>query len=200
MKDTEFTDFLILCGVVMVMALAFMSQRSEFVAPTRHSRLATVEDVSAWASSWGHICRVQGVIDGDQLLCNDSTVVRLIGVDAPETTYGRPGIIAKQALERLVPPGTQMVMEFDEVLLDRHGRVYAYLILRDNQLLNEVVVASGFAVARLHRPNRRYEYRLQQAGDEAQRANRGLWPDPIFRCFAQNRTSEQCLSERVPDS
>ncbi|HIK30055.1 MAG TPA: thermonuclease family protein [Oscillatoriales cyanobacterium M59_W2019_021] len=99
--------------------------------------------------------------------------VRLIGIDAPDLQQQPWGMEAKQALEQLV--GSQSVRwEFDIEKQDGYGRWLAYLWV-GNQLVNEQLVASGYALAMPRSPNVKYQETLQRAQESARISGRGIW-------------------------
>jgi micrococcal nuclease len=121
--------------------------------------------------------------------------IRLIGIDAPETSPGERaarqarhlrgdtaviialGRKAKAAAERLAPPGTPVRVETDLQSHDRYGRRLAYLWLADGRMINEELVRQGWALALTIPPNVRYADRFVVAQREARRQRRGLWAD-----------------------
>jgi len=86
--------------------------------------------------------QVVRVIDGDTIVVStdgaDDLRVRLIGVDAPEINEAG-GQEAADFLERIVRPGTTVILEFDEVRYDRFGRTLAYVWSSDFGLCDEAV-------------------------------------------------------------
>ncbi len=135
----------------------------------------------------GRTVRVARAVDGDtvRLALSDpkrdrrQTVVRLWGVDTPETVkpetpvehYGpeaakftRRATEGKTVRLELVPARTR----------GRYDRVLAYLHLPDGRLLNAVLVEQGYAYAdpRYGHPRLEEFLELQQ---RARRARRGLW-------------------------
>lgn len=122
---------------------------------------------------------VRRAVDGDTLLLDDGTRVRLIGVNAPESV--RPdypveawGPEASQFTRDFVAGGA-VRLEFDRERLDQHGRMLAYVYVGD-RLLNEELVEQGFA-----RYEPQYFYseamkrRFRQAQERARSAQRGIW-------------------------
>ena len=151
----------------------------------------------------GHEGRVVRWIDGDTVHAFTTTgpgasptKIRLIGIDAPEISYGERaaaqaaelrrdvraivalGRKAKAAAERMAPPGTIVRIELDVVPRDRYGRLLAYLWLPDRRMVNEELVRQGWAVVYTVPPNVRYAERLLAAQREARMARRGLWGEP----------------------
>lgn len=106
--------------------------------------------------------------------------VRLIGIDAPDLKQQPWGSDAKQHLEELVS-GDSIRLEFDVERFDAYGRELAYLWV-GNQLVNEQLVASGYALAMPRSPNVKYQQKLQRAQESARLMGRGIWnPDRPMR-------------------
>ena len=135
---------------------------------------------------------VHRVIDGDTIELTDGRLVRYIGIDAPEVRRrARPGDrewrakeqwvvdpepfarAATEANRRLVE-GEPVHLEYDEQLEDRYGRTLAYVYVGE-QIVNETLVADGYAHVLTIPPNMRYANRFRLLANEARRARRGLW-------------------------
>lgn len=122
---------------------------------------------------------VTKVIDGDTLVLEGGTGVRLLGIDAPELEKeGRPAEFlahkAKAALNDLTH-GKRLRLEYDRLRYDHYGRLLAYLFLPDNTFVNAAMVRQGLAHVYFHAPNLRYRQDLLAAQREALEAQRGLW-------------------------
>jgi micrococcal nuclease len=121
---------------------------------------------------------VARVVDGDTIVLDTGTTVRLVQVDAPERGEGE--CYAEQAtvaLARLAPVGTAVRVEPDPALdgVDRFGRTLAYVFARDVNV-NEALVAEGAASVWFFRGARgRYAEALLAAVEDARAAGRGLW-------------------------
>lgn len=128
---------------------------------------------------------VEGVVahcfDGDTLKLQDRRVVRLAGIDAPETAhkdspaqyYSRQSC---QQLEELVR-GQKITLEFPGTgLRDRHGRLIANVLLPDGSSVNELMVRSGAAFFYPHQDlNPEFQENLRDAQTEAIKERRGFW-------------------------
>lgn len=126
-------------------------------------------------------CRVARIVDGDTLYCSDGTKVRLIGIDSPERAQGPVARHATAALVRLAPPGDTVQLETDVQRTDRYGRLLAHVWRRDT-LVNEALVAGGWAVLYTVPPNVRYVDRLTSAERSARRRLVGLWAPGALAC------------------
>ena len=136
------------------------------------------------------------VVDGDTIRVGSkykSELVRLIGIDAPETsespkaaiqakrTGSRIGAIialgnrSEQYLRSLLKQGDKVNLEYDVGRRDQYGRLLAYVYLEDGTFLNEKIVRSGYAHLQTVPPNVRYHHKLLEAYNEARNAHRGLW-------------------------
>lgn len=155
---------------------------------------AHVSDGRAWAERWQNVCHVQGIVDGDTVLCNDSTLFRLTLVDAPETGFGPIGQEARSALGMILPPGSKARIELDQQAEDEHGRVHGYLYTRDGYLVNESMVGTGYAVPWVIEPNTLYRSRIERAGAYARQQNSGLWGEGAFECFVEGGGPQDCSS------
>jgi micrococcal nuclease len=150
----------------------------------------------AWAGGgWVQVARVN---DGDTLtvhLQGKPVLVRLIGVDAPEMAYSkslyrkaqragrsatqeaRAGAASREALLKLLAVGDKVRLKDGRPQTDkrdRYGRLLAFVYLADGRLLNQVMIAQGWAQA-----YRSFAYQHKEAfleaQSEARRERRGLW-------------------------
>ena len=122
--------------------------------------------------------RVVGrVNDGDTLTLEGGGKVRLLQVDAPELTVDCYGRQARAALERLVPPGTQIRLVPDPALdeRDRYGRLLRYVVVGGTDV-NVELVRRGAASPYFFRNERGlHAEELLDAVGEAREARRGYW-------------------------
>ena len=125
--------------------------------------------------------RVRWVADGDTVRLEDGRRVRLLGIDAPETggRDGRPQYFAREAHARLqeLVLSTRVRLELEDQGQDRYGRVLAWLYLPDGRMVNEMLVAEGFAFF-YHHPGQQpdLQARLLAAQRRAMAENAGFWP------------------------
>lgn len=137
-------------------------------------------------------CTVARISDGDTLACRGGERVRLLLIDAPETTQRPYGTRAREALARLAPVGSVVHLEHDVQPRDRYGRTLAYVWTRRGMMVNEEVVRQGFAVTLTYAPNVRHVERVRTAQTEAQRARRGLWATSAFECAPRDHRAGKC--------
>lgn len=111
---------------------------------------------------------VEGVIDGDTIVVEPKTRVRLRHIDAPELEFcGGPE--AKEALEKLVA-GKRIVIT--EQVPDQRGRGMA-LIWVGNTLVTRELIAGGFV--RFHHDTSTVADELKALGLEVKTAKKGIF-------------------------
>ena len=130
--------------------------------------------------------RVVKVADGDTMTIltgGRRERVRILGIDAPESTStreGRPdcgGQAASAQLHRLAGPGTRIRLLTDPAsgdTRDRYGRLLAYVDTRDGRDLGQAQLTAGLAIIYRYRHrafSRLSRYRRAQA--DARSARRG---------------------------
>ena len=127
---------------------------------------------------------VEHVVDGDTIVVDiggREEHVRLIGIDTPEVfvTAGEApecfGPEASAFTKRLLPEGTAVRLERDVVGRDDYGRLLAYLYLADGRLVNEAIVAGGYATPLTIEPNDTLAAHFVAAARTAEAAGLGLW-------------------------
>ncbi len=127
---------------------------------------------------------VDRVVDGDTvrvLINGESTPVRLIGIDTPETVApGRPvecaGPEASVYADQLMTGG-RVYLEIDPTqgVTDRFDRVLAYVWLDDNVMVNLAMLQTGLAEERTYAADYKYQQLFQQEEKRAKDALLGLW-------------------------
>jgi endonuclease YncB( thermonuclease family) len=122
---------------------------------------------------------VTRAIDGDTLELATGETVRLIGVNTPETVapgqpvecYGHEA----SAFTKARAEGQLVTLEKDVSETDRFGRLLRYVWLPDGTMLNEVLVAEGYAQVSTFPPDVTYQERFLAAQQQAAAAGAGLW-------------------------
>jgi micrococcal nuclease len=138
---------------------------------------------------------VQSVIDGDTLILADDARVRLLGIDAPESSECY-GLQASNALRDLVV-GQEVRLEKDMTAVDEFGRHlrYVYLINPDtetnNILVNHWLVKEGYALDESSTPDKRHRIYLAKAAEAAQRESKGLWAECEVEQTSQAQNDSQ---------
>jgi micrococcal nuclease len=124
---------------------------------------------------------VLGVVDGDTIdvqINGDSRRVRYIGVNAPETVHPTRGVecfgAEASAYNRALVSGQSVRLEKDMSETDQYGRLLRYVYV-DEVLVNEALVAEGYANVSTYPPDVRYTDRFRAAEAAARAAGKGLW-------------------------
>ncbi len=122
---------------------------------------------------------VSEVVDGDTIIVDEKTTVRLLGIDAPEagTCYG------DEATERLAGMvlGMEVFLEKDQTTKDRYDRLLRYVVLHidnadsDDVFVNKELIAGGFAKHMKMTGNKRYRTEFGIAQKSAKDSGAGLW-------------------------
>ncbi len=133
------------------------------------------------------------VVDGDTLLLESGTDIRLVGIQAPKLPLGRRGFVAwpladeaKQALEALAL-GRRLTLYYGGRKKDRYGRMLAHLVRADGLWLQGALLAGGMARVYSFRDNRRLVAEMLARERNARLARRGIWAHPYYAV----RTPEQ---------
>ena len=121
---------------------------------------------------------VKTVIDGDTIGVTTFGRVRLLGIDAPETSHGLDtaapfGNEARDKLSRLIL-NRWIRLESEGPTRDIYNRHLAYALTEDGQCINTVLVREGLARVSAREPLSRLD-ELKRAETEAQRFRRGIW-------------------------
>lgn len=134
------------------------------------------------------------VADGDTVtvdLDGEQVSVRMIGIDTPETYVTRTGYKecygqeASTFVKDHLVPGTVVFLDRDVTDMDRYDRLLRYIWVDasvvgggpagEAVMVNEVLVADGFAIPYPYAPDNREQPRFQAAAADAEDADRGIW-------------------------
>jgi micrococcal nuclease len=116
------------------------------------------------------------VPDGD----GRTTRVRLLGIDAPEMhdEAGRPAYFAEEAAEfvrrQALGRRVTLYLEDDGRTRGNYGRLLAYVELPEGTMLNDELIAQGYAYADLRFRHSCY-HRYSQLEASARALGKGLW-------------------------
>lgn len=126
-------------------------------------------------------------IDGDTLLISmygTETIVRLIGIDAPESVHPdeekntAEGEQVSLWLKQYIA-GKQVMLEYDQKMNDRYGRTLAYAYI-DNRMLEDILLTMGFVRTLTMEPNIRYQHHFEMLEKEARDSGSGFWGTGFF--------------------
>jgi micrococcal nuclease len=125
--------------------------------------------------------RVASVLDGDTIQLEDGTVVRYIGIDAPESeevwkedAFGHAAYAANKELVE----GKAVTLEYDTEFSDPRGRELAYVYVDgegDRTMVNAELVRRGQAWLAVFPPNIQHIKTLFEAQERAMKEGDGLW-------------------------
>lgn len=126
----------------------------------------------------GDDATVTRVTDGDTIVVNGGTKVRLIGVDTPEVYFGAQcwGPNASGWTKGALPSGTRVRLEYDNNRTDRYGRTLAYVYrLPDGLNVNVALLQLGLAAAYPFADTPRYHAWFAAEATRAKAAGAGGW-------------------------
>jgi micrococcal nuclease len=125
--------------------------------------------------------KVSHVIDGDTFKLSDGTIIRLIGVDTPETQDRRTdvqwfGREAKKKLREWVEgKAVCLLPDRDETNnIDKYGRLLRYVWKTDGFFVNAELIKQGYGFAYTRYPFQ-YMEKFRMYEKQARLGNLGLW-------------------------
>ena len=117
---------------------------------------------------------VKRVIDGDTVELFNGTVLRYVGMTAPETgePFEKESTEANQALVE----GKEIKLEYDNYTSDKFGRILAYPII-DGKNISIELVRKGMAELVIYQKKKPFIYQVQllEAQSEAKKQKLGIW-------------------------
>ena len=120
-------------------------------------------------------------IDGDTIELRNGEKVRYIGIDAPEFDHQQKQVefFAEESYQanRKMVENRKVKLEYDVQQKDQYGRWLAYVYTEDGIMINEWLIANGYAKAIVYPPNVRYTDRFLRLEREAQEKKIGLWSE-----------------------
>ncbi|HSK39454.1 MAG TPA: thermonuclease family protein [Arenibaculum sp.] len=140
---------------------------------------------------------VTEVVDGDTVVLEGGSQVRLVGIQAPKLPLGRPGFTAWPFAEQSRAALLKMAGDRHVRLLhggrerDRHGRALAHLHLDDGTWVQGELLRGGFARVYSFPDNRALVAEMLALEREARAARRGMWRFEAYRV----RSADEPLPE-----
>jgi micrococcal nuclease len=123
---------------------------------------------------------VDEAIDGDTIRLSDGRKLRYVGMDTPELHHPSKGEQcfgqAAQTKNKELVEHQLVSLEKDVSETDKYGRLLRY-VWKGDQLVNQELVAQGYAVARSFPPDIARQETLRAAEKSAREQNAGLWKD-----------------------
>jgi len=127
------------------------------------------------AQTWRTCVRV---VDGDTIVLDGQEIIRLIGVDTPETKDPRKPVEAfgQEAYEftKSLVEGKKVRLEFDQERIDKYGRTLAYIYLDDGTFVNAQIILQGYGHAYIEFPFK-YMENFRSYERMARERGLGLW-------------------------
>lgn len=117
---------------------------------------------------------VKKIIDGDTIELFNGTVLRYVGITAPEEGED----FAKEAtkLNTELVEGKEIKLEYDNYTSDKFGRILAYPIINGVNVCVELV-RKGMAEIVIYQKRKPFIYQVQllEAQEEAKKQKLGIW-------------------------
>lgn len=120
---------------------------------------------------------VKRVIDGDTVELFNGTVLRYVGITAPEE--GEDFAEEATKLNQQLVEGKEIKLEYDNYTSDKFGRILAYPII-DNKNICIELVSKGMAEIVIYQKRKPFIYQVQllEAQTEARIQKLGIWKTP----------------------
>ena len=131
-----------------------------------------------------NLVKVLGVIDGDTIVLENKTRLRLRQLDAPETEYCG-GAQAKELLSSYVQ---DKLVRIKEQIPDQTGRAMALLSVEDIAV-NEQMLASGWV--RYHSDTTSQTVRLKEVSQKAKTEKKGIYSELCLQTI--NTENPKCI-------
>lgn len=118
--------------------------------------------------------KVKRVIDGDTIELVNGTIVRYVGINAPDS--GSPFDEQATEFNKKLIEDKKVKLEYDEYKSDRFGRILAYVVI-DNKNLSVELVKKGLAKVAIYEKRKPliYQKQLLDAENEAKSNKVGIW-------------------------
>jgi len=128
---------------------------------------------------------VKRVFDGDTVMLENGTKIRLLGINTPEVEHrnksGQPGgEKAKRWLEQAVL-GKKIRVQKDIEKKDKYGRTLAHIFTQNRRHINLELVELGLATVNIHPPNLKFTDELLRAQKLAESKKLGIWEYPEYQ-------------------
>jgi endonuclease YncB( thermonuclease family) len=117
---------------------------------------------------------VKRVIDGDTVELFNGTVLRYVGITAPEE--GEDFAEESTKLNQELVEGKEIKLEYDNYTFDKFGRILAYPII-DNKNICIELVRKGMAEIVIYQKRKPFIYQVQllKAQEQAKKNKVGIW-------------------------
>jgi endonuclease YncB( thermonuclease family) len=128
---------------------------------------------------------VRFVYDGDTILLGKKNKVRYLGINAPEIDHngGNSEFMAHAAknFNLQLVNDANVTLEYDREKRDRHGRLLAYVFLKNGDMVNALLVRNGLAHVMFNDRDLKYRDLLLNCQRKAMREKIGIWSISVKR-------------------
>lgn len=118
--------------------------------------------------------KVDRVVDGDTIVLSNGSIVRYVGITAPENNEP----FEKEATEanRKLVEGKTINLEYDNYKGDKFGRILAYVVVNNKNISIELA-KKGMAQVVVYQKKKPFIYidQLLKAQEEAKKKKLGIW-------------------------
>lgn len=136
----------------------------------------------------GPVGTVVEVTDGDTVVLEDGTRVRMIGTQAPKLPLGREGFVAWPLAEEAQAALSELALNkkvqvrFGGEQVDRYERALGHVFVQGEREVwaQQWMVANGLARVYSFPDNRKCLDELMKAEQQARAATLGIWSDPYY--------------------
>ena len=118
--------------------------------------------------------KVKRVVDGDTVVLENGSIVRYVGITAPENN--EPFERQSTDENKKLVEGKVVKLEYDNYKGDKFGRILAYLII-DGRNISVEMARKGLAQVVIYQKKKPFIYakELRKAQDEAKKKKLGIW-------------------------
>lgn len=183
-------------GIILELSSEESSKESlskeNIVLPSPTRELQSVQDNVLGEANTDKVekgIRVIEVFDGDTVKLDTGEVIRLLGINAPET--GQPYSSQSTQFLKETLLNRPVRIEYDIQTKDRYNRTLAYLY-SGSLFVNAELVKRGLAVIETIEPNVLYVDTFKMALDEAKKNCSGIW-EGVCRTDLSSKQNSGCV-------
>ena len=139
---------------------------------------------------------VREVVDGDTVVLESATQVRLVGIQAPKLALGRAGFrpwpLAEEskALLETLTLRKSLRLSYGGRRIDRHGRLLAHLEDDQGRWIQGEMLSAGLARVYSFADNRSRVSDMLALEKKARSVALGIWSNPYYRVRSATETPE----------
>jgi len=137
---------------------------------------------------------VREVVDGDTVVLESATQVRLVGIQAPKLALGRAGFrpwpLAEEskALLETLTLRKSLRLSYGGRRIDRHGRLLAHLEDAEGRWIQGEMLSAGLARVYSFADNRSRVSDMLALENKARSVAVGIWSNPYYRVRSATET------------